>query len=160
MAIEKYVSTQSAVLLAGAMIALGLYFGLRDRAPAPASIAPSAVGSVKSDVLPSETQRRPEPTPPAKADRTAVKAAAVKDIDRHRPAVIEKCLKALPPSEKLGFDVNVTFDALGKQLVRSIREGRDNAQRGSGECVTRAVPNLEVPAPGETVVVDFSWTLP
>jgi hypothetical protein len=166
MAAEKYLSTQSAILIAGALIAAGLFFGLRGREPPPAS--GPAVSVPGSGTLVSSPAPTPPPAPPAPSaaapDRAIVMAAAMKELERHRAAVVEKCVKPAlaqrpsPPQIKLGFDV--TFDPQGKQIARGVSEDRETRREGVSTCAMETLPELQVPAPGAHVRVELPWTLP
>jgi hypothetical protein len=171
MAIEKYLSTQGAILIAGALIAGGLFFGLRGRDPAPPG-APAvslhssppaelpAVLAPEAPVLPPGPRGAPSPA----LDRAAVVEAAAKALERARAAVVASCVapslakKPAPPQVKLVF--SVAFDAEGKQIGRGISEDRATSRPEVTQCVTDKLPALQIPPPGAPVQVDVPWTLP
>jgi hypothetical protein len=166
MAVEKHLSTPSAILLAGAMIAAAVFFGLRGREPPPGappvpprSSSPEPVASAVSQGSTAQV-----PPPPAVADHAVVAEAAARELERHRAEVVRRCVapalaqRPEPPHVKLTFDV--TFDAQGRQIARGVTEDRATARPGVTACATDLVPELRVPPPGAAVLVELRWTLP
>lgn len=149
-------STPWAILLSGAMISLGFYFGPRGRradvplveSPSPAVPAPGpTVLSAKPIV-----------------DQAHVFREASAALDRHKKALTEKCLtpalaqKPDPPRVKYSF--NLTFDASGMVIARGIIEDRATARADVTTCVSDNFPELKVTPPGQTVRVDVPLELP
>ena len=166
MALEELLSTQTAILLAGALIGAGLYFGLRGSESASARGDPirSAAAETTGEA---GAARRPQPqqVPPAiTPDRAATTVSAMKEIERSRAAVVEKCIRPalakFPGLSKLKFHFNITFDAEGHQIARGLVDDRETARFGVGPCVSDAVPTLLVPPPGGSVFLELDWTLP
>jgi hypothetical protein len=136
----------AAIVLAGAFVGAGLYFGLRASSPqavpstasafetsAPLSSSPSAqLPSGRGALRPSEVLLVPGanagPTPPiAPAEvQSSVERAVRARFDELRPSLRERCWepsarsKAEPKAVR--YDFNFTFDAGGKQLARGLRE--------------------------------------
>ena len=172
MASDKHLLTPTAVLLAGAMIAAGLFFGLRgrDSTPPPASSGSSvdsaspAPGPVGAPVTAQPARETAPAAPAATVDRSAVTAAAAKDLDRHRAAIVDKCVKPAlaqrPEPSRVNYVFNVTFDAQGKQIARGMLEERQGGRPEITQCMNDALPSLEIPPPGNSVQVDLPWTLP
>lgn len=174
MAAEKFLSTQASILIAGALIAAGLFFGLRGREPAPLPAAgptpPAAPSAASTSAAsppassPAPPAAPPPPAPTATADRAAATAAATKDLERYRAEIVKKCVqpalakKPDPPQIKLTF--NVTFDAQGKQITRGVAEDRATMREGVTMCAMDAIPPLEIPPQGISVYVELPWTLP
>jgi len=181
MALDKHLSTPVAILIAGVLVAAGLFFGLRGRdAGPPASPGadsterPQRAAGAGPTPAPDQTaggavaaQPSRPPTPAATAvtaDRNAATTAALKDLERHRAAIVDKCVKPSlaktpePPTVKLVF--NVTFNEQGQQIARGISEDRATSRYEVTQCVTDALPPLQVPAQGASVMVDLPWTLP
>jgi hypothetical protein len=153
MAVEKHLSTPGAILIAGALIAAAVFFGLRARDAAPA--APSAPAAPGAPVGLAPAQ----PPPAAAPDVKTVLADTLKALEVHRAAIVDKCLKP-NGAERSKFSFNITFDASGKQIARGFIEDRETARPGVGPCVTDSVPALTVPPPGAVVRVDGEWALP
>lgn len=175
MALDKHISTQTAVLLAGALIAAAVFFGLRSREPAPPAPAPrpSAVSDLDQILDPPPAPPRPSAAPPSTPppaetmapDRAAVLAAARKELERHRTAVVEACVKPAlekqpqPPTIKLTF--NITFDAQGKQVMRGVVEDRATMREGVSMCAMQAIPVLALPMQlAAPISVEVPWVLP
>lgn len=178
MASEKYLSTQTAIVLAGALIAAGLFFGLRGRdsasPPAPASPAASSALTVAppatAQISPPADSAPPGAEPPAlqgqasPAGQKAANTAAQKALDAYRAEIIEKCLKPSvaknpnPPQVKYSFDL--VFDATGKQIARGLIEHREASRGDVGVCINTTLPPLQIPPPGGTVRTSPEWTLP
>ncbi|MFO0589014.1 MAG: hypothetical protein U0441_15800 [Polyangiaceae bacterium] len=170
MASEKSHSTEIAIVLAGALIGGGLYFGLRGRespAPPPAPVATSPGGAAQTPPQqPGGGVQQPGSPPPAAPalDKASVLAAATKDLERYRADVVKKCVEPAikkqpnPPIVKLTF--NVSFDAQGKQVMRGVMEDRETWHEGVSMCAQDTIPALAVPPPGANVGVDLPWTLP
>ncbi len=175
MALEKYISTQTAILIAGGLIAAGLFFGLR-RQEAPSPPAPSVAGPPVPAGPPaalhtgSVQSASPVLAPPAQAGPaseavvTSATAAAQKALEAHRADIVEKCVtpsiakKPDPPRVKYSF--NVTFDPQGKQIARGMEEDRAMFRADVGVCLASALPPLQIPPPGVAVKVDVDWILP
>ncbi|MEZ4301728.1 MAG: hypothetical protein R3B70_42730 [Polyangiaceae bacterium] len=166
---SKYLSTQTSILIAGVLIAGGLYFGLRSRDPAPAPPAsalpaaqPPASSPVAATPPPSPV---PPPAPAVQADRAAAEAAVAKIFEEHRAEIAKKCVepalakKPDPPRVKLTF--NITFGPDGKQITRGVVEDRETSREGVSMCVMDALPQqLVIPAQGTSVYIEIPWVLP
>lgn len=173
MAAEKYLSTQASILIAGALIAGALYFGLRGREPAPppapaVSTGAATLGSAAAvsapGAPPAPTAREPAPAATPTADREAATAAVSKALELQRAAVVKKCVepalakKPDPPRVKLRF--NITFGPDGKQVMRGVSDDRETYREGVSTCAMDAIPDLQIPAQGVSVYVEIPWTLP
>lgn len=184
---DPVVSTPTAILIAGAMIAVGLFFGLRRPEPAvmPNNTAGSgAVETARPGTTSSNAQQsrvtagaatqdqRPQrgaegaPGEPPRSAQTAGEnlALATAALEKHRAMMVAKCVspamakQPTPPQVKLTF--NLTFDAQGKQLMRGIAEDRATSRAEVTQCVTDQLPALEIPPTGANVYVEVPWTLP
>jgi hypothetical protein len=113
------------------------------------------------------------PTPPAvgqlseseaKELRDRVKTDAAAAIEKHRSSLRKGCwdetAKQHPEAKQSNFVWNITFDAAGKQVARGIVEEREHAVPGVSACISDALPVLEVPAPGKSVMVEVPFSLP
>lgn len=149
-------STSSAIVLAGCIIALGIYFGLRGReAPTPPVNQP----------LPAVPARGPTVLAAKPiVDQARVFREASAALDRHKKTLTEKCLapalaqKPEPPRVKYSF--NLTFDASGMVIARGIIEDHATARPDVATCVGDNFPELKVTPPGQTVRVDVPLELP
>src|SRR5262245_55948606 len=118
----KTLSTPTAILIGSVIIAAGLFFGLRERAPAPPPAAPSGT-TVAAPQQPPQQAPAPPPAPPAVPREQVAKQVALA-LEKHRALLIEKCWKPsvekqpTPASAKVTF--NFTFDASGTMLARGL----------------------------------------
>lgn len=160
---KQGISSSTAILVAGAMIGTGLFFGLRGRETTPALTA-----SVVTTPAPETKGRSPEVVPPAvpsqagAADEVTKLAAAA--IAKHRAVLVEKCwnpsvqTSAAPPKWKATFLYG--FDAAGKQLVRGVQEERGGGRPEVTQCVADLLPTLDlgpVAAGHQQVPVDIEF---
>ncbi|MEZ4312399.1 MAG: hypothetical protein R3F14_30585 [Polyangiaceae bacterium] len=165
---SKYLSTQTSILIAGVLIAGGLYFGLRSRVrPRPRVRAPAAQPPRHSPRV--QPRRRDAPALSAasprcaKADRAAAQACVAKIFEEHRAEIAKKCVEPahdpIPPRVKLTF--NITFGPDGKQITRGVAEDRETSREGVSMCVMDALPQqLVIPAQGTSVYIEIPWVLP
>lgn len=148
-------STQiaSAIIIAGALIAAGLYFGLREMRPSAASPAPAPSTPREEPVA-----QRPVTTP--------AQAPFLVDalLNMHRPRLREQCFEpsrrknAEPPESR--FTLQFTFNAEGQEIGRGILEERGTSRPDVTECLTRELPQLRIPPAGLPVRVDADFQLP
>lgn len=150
-------SSSTAILLGSGIIALGLYFGLR---------------SSKSDVPPMLPRAGPAvdraPLTPAKPAPIVDKAKVAKDaaaaLGKHKKALTETCVapalakKPDPPTVKYLF--NITFDAAGRPIARGVVEDRATSRPEVLTCISDNFPVIQVPPPGQSVLVDVPLELP
>lgn len=173
------ISTPVAIIVAGALIGVGLFFGLRGRpeaASAPASAPATSTGSVALGPGPIATALENAPpvpggpvtapaTPASTVDMKTVNAQLKTALDQHKKKMVDDCLapslakKPTPASVNLTF--NVSFDATGKQVGRGISEDRETSRPDVTQCVQTKLPALSIPAPGASVYVEsIVWVLP
>lgn len=170
------------IVIAGALVGLGLFFGLRSRAPEPvaspavttplAISAPASAASPTSaaDVAPASaalTVDPPAPTvsaPRPRADLEKIAADATKELEKLRKTVVDACvapsLKVQPTPSSVKFSFNFSFGADGKQVGRGVIEDRATSRPDVTACMLGKLTPISVPPPGEPVRVDVSWTLP
>jgi hypothetical protein len=146
-------ATPISILIAGALIAAGLYFGLRGRAGSGTAPAPRAA----------ETAASTAPTaPPVAVEGVARQAAQA--LAEARAGLAASCwapaarVKANPPLAKWTFDF--TFAADGTQLGRGVSEDRATSRPEVTACVLARLPPLRIPAPGASVRVNVPFELP
>jgi hypothetical protein len=134
-----------AIVIAGALIGMGLYFGLRsrDRATPPARSTAS-------------------PSPPA-APRLNTEGFAAAAVEYHRAELVKRCWepqRAGGQSNPARMTLDITFGPDGTQLARGVLEERGAAPPEMTSCVQRILPPLQVPPPGASVRVALPLTLP
>ena len=136
-----------AIVIAGALIGVGLYFGLRSRdgATPPASSKPAATSSAA----------------PAHVSTERFAAAA---LEYHRPELVKRCWDPHPPvpgaPSQAKMTIDLTFGPDGSQVARGFREERGATRPEVTACVQRTLPPLRVPPPGGSVRVELPLTLP
>ncbi len=167
-------STQTSILIAGALVGAGLFFGLRSSQPAPVqpppavpppvATSPAPPGSVSPTPAPQPTSEAAAPAPSSSAKPEVVRADAKKALDAQRATLVKACFepslakKKDPPKMKLGL--NFTFDAQGKQITRGISEDRETARADVLACLSEKLEPITVPPPGANTYVEIPWELP
>ena len=129
-----------AIVIAGALIGVGLYFGLRSR---NGSVAPPRA-----------------PTATSNAERFT---AAL--LELHRPELVKRCWEptrgaAAAEQSPARMTIDVTFGPDGTQRARGFLEERGASRPEVTACVQRTLPLLRIPAQGVSVRVELSLTLP
>ncbi|MBL9106433.1 MAG: hypothetical protein JNL82_36255 [Myxococcales bacterium] len=140
-------ATPAAIVIAGAMIAAGLFFGLRGGAAPTAPPAP---------VAPSP----PTPTPAAPAVAHEVVARQASEALAYQRDLLRARCHRGPPQAPGSWLVNLTFDAEGRQIARGWQAQAETTTPELTRCVGDALPPLFVPPPGRTVRVDIPLALP
>jgi hypothetical protein len=158
---EQQLSTSTSILIAGAMIALGAFFGLRSRDPASASsstaTAPTS-STATPDTAPTTPRAAATPTAlraeaaPATApqvDRAKVEALVRERFEPLRKELAAKCWKpALAPSGRYELKLVYAFDAEGRELSRGTLESRAHGSPEITRCVLDALTQLTLPPIG------------
>jgi hypothetical protein len=131
-----------AIVIAGALIALGLFMGLRTR---------------------SAPERLPlRPVNPALA-RANTERLALAQLEHYRPELVEKCWKptlAVPESARARMKLDVTFGPDGAQLARGLLEERGASRSDVTACVQETLPALRISPQGLSVRVELPLALP
>jgi hypothetical protein len=148
----------AAILAGSGLIALGLYLGLRARAPAAPRPTPPAVPSVPVKVP-------VKPPPPSPAEMTArVQRDAVAALDAQRATLIDACWTPIvakaPDPPSASFVLVVSFDPQGHENGRGVTEPRGTSRHDVAVCLGEQPFSLAVPAPGMQVTVELPITLP
>jgi hypothetical protein len=154
-----------AIVVAGALVAIGLYSGLRERT-APAT-APSAMDTAVSPTLPQSTD------PPATLPSTAGVAAdadarvlqeARSKLEATRSVLVERCWKPAiarePNPPKAVFTYNLSFNEAGSEVIRSISEPRGRSRTDVGTCLREQGDKISVSPPGRIVNIKLDLSLP
>ena len=128
-----------AIVVAGALVGGGLYFGL-SAARVPATVPPRAVAVA---------------APPAEAE---VQAEVARALLLQRGPLLERCRSDAAPAPYL-FQIAVSPD--GVELARGIGEVRGASRADLAECLRHVtLPPLHVRAPGRALTVEVKVTLP
>jgi len=162
-------SVPSSIVLASIFIALGLYFGLRERAPntgAPPPpvgtvvspqgnpTSPAGAGSASRDVV------VPPPPPVPTEDQLRPMVAAL--VEGSKPRWKAACWDtADPATRKPGRYISVlAFDASGNVDVSGVSEIRDESDPGVGQCLRQQVNDFTITAPQRHVVFETPFEIP
>lgn len=132
-----------AVLIAGALIAAGLFLGLRGGVqPTGATPPPVADASLKALVL----------------------GQAESGLEGLRPEIVRECWAPTSAQDaapaRASYVLDLTFDATGRLIARGLREKRGESRPHVATCLSRRPLDLSVPPPGTTVRVEVPFSLP
>lgn len=178
MAVEKHLSIQASILIAGALVAVAIL--LAPQLTHSLSPEPAKAGSIYplSTVQASDTgaslpavNRPPEPPSPAMpfppagpSQRSDVVQAVTDALNKRRAELTQKCLnpslekKPEPKSVKLRFQL--TFDTQGKEVARSVSDDRETARPDVRDCVSDLTMPLVAPPGPTSVQIEVNLTLP
>jgi len=158
---EPRLSTSTSILIAGAMIAVGAFFGLRSReaATTPTTATPAVPPPTGAAETPPHATATPATTtPPAPTssappvDRAKVEALVRDRFEPLRKELASKCWKpALAPSGRYEIKLVYAFDAEGRELSRGSLESRVHGNPEVTRCVLDALPQLTLPPIGAGV---------
>ncbi len=174
---SPFLSLPVAVVIAGLLIGVGLFFGLRDRPAPPAPAMPSAA-SGSSQPATTTPQLPPAPTsasavqvavsssvePVAAAPAAARRVAATASLEAQRKTIVEQCVKPVlaktPSLTSVKLTFNVTFAADGTQIGRGVSEDRRASSPEITACVQQKLKPLVTTPSNESLATDIEWTLP
>lgn len=173
----------SSIVIAGALVGAGVFFGLRDRpAPAPAqepttlsaagiTVAPLATGGATAGATagaaagaaPTEPVRTPPPgvTPElqARVDRQTAEAFA-----REKARLVRECwepsVKANPQPASLTLRVRVLFEGGGTATDVAVAPPDAESRRDVAECIRKAPPAIRVEPGGTMMGTQLSIAFP
>lgn len=171
---EPKLSIPAAIVIAGAMVSVAVFFGLRTGPRSASSDVGGPATAQRSAPPPSSDIKRVEaPAEPAKVDLQRVSQDAKASLELQRAALTKLCWEPLtkgeaanpqaPPPARPGYidySIDVTFDAKGAQLARGMSEERRTARLEVTACVSSHMKPLSVPAPGAVVRVEVPFRLP
>lgn len=156
----------TAIVVAGGLIGLGLFFGLRERGR---DVGPSPAATPIETQRAERGERRPperSPTEPRSAGRGADRVAqdVGAALDAQRAALVEKCWKpyeaASPPPKPPRWLFNFSIGADGTQLARGVAEQRGTGNPAITRCILDTLAPVTIPPPGAAVTVDVPFGLP
>jgi hypothetical protein len=107
------------------------------------------------------------PAPPTPADREVLVASATKQVtekfDAVRPQLVQRCWvdsHAAEAGGQAGVDLEITFDATGKEVSRGGSEHRGSVA-GVANCMRGFEAGaLRIDPPGQSVTITVKVTLP
>lgn len=167
------------IVLAGALMGAGLYFGLSAQRQA-ASPSPPVEAAPQGERPLSSPERRADPAPaqpPAEPAaprppehpiplevRTAASEQASAALAAHRPRLIKECWEpsakktAAPP--KVTIPLRLLFDAQGKETSRGVGDASEPGREDVVACVRAAAFPISIRPPGQLVGVQLTLTMP
>jgi hypothetical protein len=167
--------TPASILVGSGIIALGLYFGLRARAPT--AISPGAASPPSRSAEPSASDAPPSSesaAPPKRADapappasvrpRSVAEADAAKAIESLRQTIKTRCFEphkndpGAPKSVKLNYSGG--FDAQGVEVARGLSDTRGAYFAPVSKCARELPMDLKIPAPGVSISVEIPFEVP
>ena len=161
-----------AVLVGSAVIATGLYLGLRSNA-APAPAAPT-MAAPQSKVAPPAADPEPGAGAPAPmgmalpgvpAEQQArVQKDTARAIEAAKPGIVRECwgpsaARAAEPS-KIKLKWNGTIGSDGRPAASGLSEDREASRPDLTDCVLAKLSSLHVPPPPTPTFVSIELTLP
>jgi len=146
------------IVVAGALVGLGLAVGVRGRTAPAASSSGDAAGAA------SPSAARPV-LPPRIIDQQKARTDASAALEAFRRKMIETCWgPALARSAKPAtsrYQVNFTFAGDGLEIARGISEVRDQPSRPDvAGCLRQQQIGLRIPAPGGAVQFELPLAFP
>jgi len=158
------------IIAGAALIALGLFFGLRagPRGGAPSTTAGApAAAPVPQSAIPIA------PSAAAPALQQAAQGASLDQVRQHvvralavekEKTLVPKCWQPLlaktPSPARAKYTFNLAFDAQGKEIARAISEHREAERADVGQCLRGLPGGLTIPPPGTgipTVEVELEF---
>lgn len=151
-------SLPASIIAAGALVGLGLYFGLRAQAPSPPAINPAGTVPVDPAAPPAQppgTVRRPS----MEQLETEVGALVASAKPRWKAA----CWDTVDPAtRKAGHYISsLAFDATGKITISGVTEHREVGDSRVAQCIRQQVNDtFRITPPGEKVTFEVPFEMP
>ncbi len=142
------------IVVAGALLAAGIYFGLRSMRPPPATVSTLAGAGV------------PRPSPAAHdavAEREVIAVrAGTEAVHQALPRWRSECWDTADPStRKPGrYVAAVAFGTDGATVVAGITEDRGGSDPTVAQCLRQRVHLLRIPPPPHPISLEVPFALP
>jgi hypothetical protein len=162
-----------AIVVSGALIGAGLFFGLRGSssvaAPSgsPFSVDPAAPPGSGASVPRSDPVSPPpdaQPGLPSTELQAKVQKQAQEALEKHRARIVQECwdpsFKKDPTPPRATFAFRFIFDAKGQAVVSGASALPDASRADVGACLGEMKLPISVPPPGVSVGVQLELTLP
>ncbi len=167
---EKNHLLPASILLAGAMIGAGLFFGLRGR-PVESPISPTTPPSEHTPAKASSPlDPKPTPTPVDAvapepfALQAKVQKQALDALGKHRAQIVADCwnpsAKKDPNPAKLTFNFRFLFKPTGELGTSSVGDAPAESRRDVSQCIRDLKLPIAVAPPGSEIAVQIPFTLP
>jgi hypothetical protein len=158
-----------AIVLAGGLVGLGLYLGLREAAGRDVAQVPVAPLPVPATPPPAPLPLDPSVPPPSPAGispdtQERVDAAVARALATRHSTFVERCWKpsleqSVEPASQV-FRVRMLFDAKGRKIDHGVSDAPDARRADVAECLRKLDIQLSIPAPGDMVGSQRELTLP
>ncbi len=158
--------TPLSILGGSAIIALGIYFGLRER---PVIVGTTGASSSASAASPSASAA-PTGSAVATTSAPAVAPSAVVDGEVKKATsalaktMSERCYAPHANDKEIPKHIHIiysgTFDAAGKEVARGISDSREDAYPPVSRCLRELPMDLAIAPPGRSVNVIEALELP
>jgi hypothetical protein len=168
------------VVLAGAFVGAGLFFGLRDR---PSGSAPSredasirqtasapGAGARELPARPSGgAEIAPPPAPrapdlPSPELQSQVQEQAAESLRALRTRIVKECWEPSVKKEaapaRMTLQLRFLFDAKGQVIGSAVNDPEERSRLDVSQCIREMKLPLTVPPPGQTVGVQVELTMP
>lgn len=159
-----------AILVGFALLALGVYSGLKAQSVGAPSSAETLAEAPRSAAPPPGVGPAPgaptAPEVPASARAGALQASVERVVLAEKRAVfLPKCWEPMVAKQaepaKARYAMQMVFDATGTEIGRGISELRGSESRPDvGRCLRELPIGLKIPAPGANVPVSVELTFP
>ncbi len=154
----------ASILVAGAMIGAGLFFGLRGR-PAETTPASPTAPAEESPAAPTPNPPPAEIASPAPSDLQAtVQKQALDALGKHRARIVADCwnpsVKKDPNPAKTTFMFRFMFNPKGQLGVSGVGDAPAESRRDVSQCIRDLKLPIAVPPPGSEIAVQIPLTLP
>lgn len=159
--LDRQLYTPISIVLAGSLIGVGLFMGLRQPGGSRVEPAAPAAGGQPAATAAQQPVGAPPVGAPRAAEPTLARRATEQALEAQRAAIVERCIPVAARSGAASrLNINITFDPSGRQIARGIISDRGDPRPALSECVTGALPRLQIPAPGALQALEVVWVLP
>jgi len=167
-------STPRAIVIVGVLIAAAIFLGLRSRGGGVDGTAATGVSPATAErgaQPPQPTAGSPAsapnvptaaaPNPSAEVDAAAVAKAA---MEARRAKLVAECWTPFaekdPEPPQARFEIQMNFDATGRQIGRGVSDVRGYVRSESSDCLERQPLDIQIPPPGRPVTIRIEFSLP
>ena len=146
-----------AIVVAGALVGAGLFFGLRGRASTPTTTAAPSTSVAAAPTA--------SPSSPPNDDRLRrVREQAWVALQTHRASLTATCWTpyvATGGEKQATYVLDLSFDAAGTETARAVEEtSAEFSRHDVAECLRATEDPITIPAPGSDVTVGVELVFP
>ncbi|MBX3126016.1 MAG: hypothetical protein KF718_04840 [Polyangiaceae bacterium] len=148
------------IVLAGALIGAGLYFGLRQRAAAPT--APVGFGPAASSAAP--VLLLPDAPPARSSLQSAIAAQVGAQLEKDRARIVQRCWRpsvaAAQQPSTVTLPLRFAFNADGTQHHHGVGQPSSPLRQDVADCVRAMKLTYRVEPPGDLAGAQIELMLP